>query len=69
VPFLADIADHLANQYLLEFLASPSDRPGALQEVTVRSKFPNVELMAPSKAWVPGSTPDQKHKALIEKRP
>ena len=27
-PFLADIADHLANQYLLEFLASPAEGPG-----------------------------------------
>jgi len=63
VPFLADIADHLANQYLLEFLANPSDGPGALQEVTVKSNVPDVELIVPSKAWVPGSSPDQKHKA------
>ena len=37
-PFLADIADHLANQYLLEFLATPGDGTGALQQVTVKSK-------------------------------
>ncbi len=27
-PFLADITDHLANQYSLEFLANPADGPG-----------------------------------------
>jgi hypothetical protein len=55
-PFLADIADHLANQYLLEFLANPEAAPGALQEVTVRSKSGDIELTAPVRVWVPGSS-------------
>lgn len=56
-PFLGDIADHLANQYLLEFLANPNvnqaGESGTLLPVTVKSKSPDLELMVPSKAWIP----------------
>jgi hypothetical protein len=67
--FLGDIADHLANQYPLEFLANPgvdssvspgaspsvnqSEGRGTLLPVTVPSKSPDLELMVPSKAWIP----------------
>jgi hypothetical protein len=68
-PFLADIADHLANQYLLEFLVDPLEGPGALQEVTVKSKVPDVELMAPSEAWVPGRSTDPRHNLSQGKLP
>lgn len=57
-PFLADVADHLANQYALEFLASPGEGSGALQEFTVRSKGSDIELMAPERAWVAGRGSD-----------
>jgi len=50
-PFLADIADHFANQYLLEFLVRPADTD-ALQDVTVKGKIRGIDLMAPSKARV-----------------
>lgn len=53
-PFLADIADHLLNQYLLEFAANPGAGAGELQDVTVRSKTADLELMTPERAWVPG---------------
>ena len=53
-PFLADMADHLANQYLLEFLASPAEGAGTLQQVTVKSKIADLEVMVPDKVWVPG---------------
>lgn len=54
-PFLADITDHLANQYLLEFVANSVEGPGALQEVTIRSpKLLEGELMAPYRVWVTG---------------
>jgi hypothetical protein len=53
-PFLADLADHLANQYLLEFLASPGEGAGELQQVTVKGKISNLELMAPDRVWVAG---------------
>ncbi len=54
-PFLADVADHLANQYRLEFLANPADPGGSLEETTVRSSLPEIELMTPAKAWIPGA--------------
>ena len=53
-PFLADIAEHLANQYLLEFRVSPTTATGSLQEVTIKAKAPELDLMVPSKVWVPG---------------
>ena len=52
-PFLTDLAEHLSNQYLLEFLANPGEA-GALQEVTIRSKNKDVELTMPEKVWVAG---------------
>jgi len=52
-PFLADIADHLANQYLLEFFANPGEGLGGLQQITIKSKFPDLELMVPDRVWVP----------------
>jgi hypothetical protein len=53
-PFLGDIADHLRNQYLLEFLANPVEGADRLQEVTIKSKIPEVELMAPYRVWILG---------------
>jgi hypothetical protein len=47
VPFLADINYHLENDYLLEFLANPGSSPEELQNVWVKSKLPDVDLMAP----------------------
>jgi hypothetical protein len=57
VPFLSDIADHVVNQYLVEFLVQPREASG-FQSVTVKSKIPNVELMAPEKVWVPAAVPN-----------
>jgi hypothetical protein len=59
-PFLSDIADHLRNQYLLEFLANPGAGGGELEQITVKSKLSDVELMAPDKVWIPGSTVTRK---------
>jgi hypothetical protein len=56
-PFLADIAEHLANQYTLELLATPCEAPGALEEVTVKAISHNLDVMAPSRVWVPGTVP------------
>ena len=53
-PFLADLSDHLANQYLLQFLATPSEGPGSLEPVMVKTKLRDVELMVPVRTWVPG---------------
>lgn len=54
-PFLADLNDHLANQYLLQFLAKPAEGTGSLEEVMVRSKVGDLELMVPDKTWIRGS--------------
>jgi hypothetical protein len=51
-PFLTDIDDHLANQYLLEFVMNPETR-GTLQDVSVKSKIGDVNLSAPWRVWVP----------------
>jgi hypothetical protein len=56
-PFLEDIADHLSNQYLLEFMAIPAEGPAALQEVTVKAKDSDLELMVPERAWVARTEP------------
>ena len=53
-PFLADVVDHFANQYLLEFLAKPNDATGSLEEISVKSKIDGLDLMVPAKVWVPG---------------
>lgn len=70
-PFLADIADHLANQYLVEFLAEPGEGTGALLPVTVKSKIPDVELMVPARVWVPehrsGSSGVKRHESREER--
>ena len=57
-PFLADISDHLSNQYLLEFLANPTGKNGALQELTVKARNADLELMVPERAWVPAKAPE-----------
>jgi hypothetical protein len=52
-PILADIGDHLANQYLLEFETSVETR-GAMHEVAVTTKLRDVHVTAPWRVWVPG---------------
>jgi hypothetical protein len=55
-PFLADINQHLANQYLLEFLANCGNSPEELQDVEVKSKVPDVELRVPYRIVVTGNS-------------
>lgn len=52
-PFLGDLWDHLGNQYLMEFLATPGENGPALQAIEVRSELTDVHIMAPAKALVP----------------
>jgi hypothetical protein len=56
-PMLADLSDHLKNSYLLRFLAIAAGGPGALQEISVKSKVPDVDVMAPLRVWIPGHPP------------
>jgi len=58
-PFLADIADHLVNQYVLEFLARPGEASGTLQDVRVKCNLP-VEIMVPGRVLVPALTKKRK---------
>ncbi len=51
-PFLADITEHLANQYLVKFRLSPQPAPG-FQTIFIDPTGPERELMKPDKVWVP----------------
>lgn len=51
-PFLSDIAEHLANQYLVKFRLTSTTGSG-LQIVHVRSGSFDQELMTPDKVWLP----------------
>jgi hypothetical protein len=51
-PFLADITEHLAHQYLVKFLVSPGPESGFLP-ISVNSRSSSMELMAPESVWVP----------------
>ena len=55
-PFLADITEHLANQYLMKFrLAHGAD--SSFEAIHVTSGTVDRELMKPEQIWVPGSAP------------
>ena len=51
-PFLADIEEHLAHQYLVTIRLAPAAE-SAFQPVFVTSGTPDRELMKPEKLWVP----------------
>jgi hypothetical protein len=68
-PFLSDISQHLANQYLLEFLANPGSSPRELQEVEVTSKVPDLDLMAPYKVVIPGNSVTDEKTKVAPRRP
>lgn len=54
-PFLADITEHLAHQYLVKFVVTPRAE-GAFQTIFLEPGTPERELMKPDKVWVPGYT-------------
>jgi hypothetical protein len=51
-PFLEDVADHLANQYVLAF-APHAMRPGSFDNIYVMSANGNIDVIAPAKIWIP----------------
>ena len=53
-PFLADITEHLAHQYLVKFRV-PARGEGAFQTVYVSSPSYDREFMKPESVWVPGA--------------
>jgi hypothetical protein len=54
VPFLADIEEHLANQYLLKFRRPPPD-VSSLQPVYLVPQSADLELMFFEYVWVPAA--------------
>jgi len=50
-PYLRDLADHLANQYSVSFLAKPVRKPG-LVPVRFSTEVPNAEIIAAPKVEV-----------------
>jgi len=51
-PFLADITEHLAHQYLVKFRMAPRPEAG-FQTIFVETAGPERELMNPEKVWIP----------------
>lgn len=50
-PYLDRLSNQLANQYFLEFAATPKGK-GSLQRINIRTEIPNSELLAPDNVWV-----------------
>jgi len=50
-PFLEDVEERLAHQYLLTFLAKPPKKAN-WQRVRLMTEVPNADLVAPGKVWV-----------------
>ncbi len=51
-PYLAEIAEHLAHQYLVTFLIPPGAKAG-FQPVRFTTEVPNAELVTAGKVYVP----------------
>lgn len=51
-PFLDDVADHLANQYVLAFVPHAMS-PGSFSDINVMSASPKIDVIAPAKFWIP----------------
>ena len=53
-PYLTDIAEHLAHQYLATFLITPEKKP-SFQSVRLTTEVPNAELVHSERVYVPVS--------------
>lgn len=51
-PYLSELAEHLAHQYVVTFLAKPGAK-GAFQSVRFNTEVPNAEIVAANRAYVP----------------
>jgi hypothetical protein len=52
-PFLADISEHLAHQYLVKFRVTPA-LDSAFQPILIMPADSDRELMKPERIWIPG---------------
>lgn len=51
-PYLAEISEHLAHQYVVTFLVTPGKKAG-LQQVRLTTEVPNAELVSAHQVFVP----------------
>ena len=51
-PYLKEVAEHLAHQYLVTFLVKPGEKAG-FQTVRLTTEVPNAELVSAGKVYVP----------------
>lgn len=51
-PYFADIAEHLAHQYVVTFLITPGKKAG-FQSVRLTTEVPNAELVTAGKVYIP----------------
>jgi hypothetical protein len=51
-PYLAEISEHLAHQYVVTFLATPRNKAG-FQSIRLTTEVPNAELVSAGKVYVP----------------
>ena len=51
-PYLAEISEHLAHQYVVTLLATPGNKSG-FQSVRLTTEVPNAELMHSGEVYVP----------------
>lgn len=57
-PYLADIDNKLAHQYVLAFLPKPEKKAGE-RSITIRTEVPNVDLLSADKMYVPAEQAGQ----------
>ena len=53
-PYLAEIAEHLAHQYIVTFLITPGKKAG-LQSVRFTTEVPNAEVVSAGRVYVPAT--------------
>ena len=51
-PYLTELSEHLAHQYVMTFLAKPGKKAG-FQSIRLTTEVPNAELVAAGKFYVP----------------
>ena len=51
-PYLKEIAEHLAHQYVVTFVAKPRDKSG-FQAVRLTTEVPNADMVSAGKVYVP----------------
>jgi hypothetical protein len=54
-PYLAEVAEHLAHQYIVTFLIKAGDKPG-FQGVRLTTEVPNADLVTAGRVYVPTGT-------------